>query len=62
MFKLRSPLLVSASSLALTLSLHAVEMADLAGDWNIAYFDSPVALREAFYHVINDTVRTGSDS
>lgn len=48
--------------LSLAAPLRAVELADLAGDWTLAEFRSPTALREIFYNQDTDTSRTGDDS
>lgn len=54
--------LVLAGILGLGSPLHAIELADIVGDWTLGGFDSPSALRETFYNSGTDTYRFGTDS
>jgi hypothetical protein len=54
--------LAAGVMLASAASLHAVELADLAGDWTFSEFSTPTRLRETFYNTVTTQTRLGNDS
>lgn len=58
----KSALTTISTATILVAPTSAVELADLAGDWNLAALESPARLRETYYNTVTMTGRTTEDS